>query len=139
MTLIDSRLEFSDAQSVTATAASTNVIDLSQDRNVGPGRVLYVVVHVDVAVGGTSPTYDIDLETDDNSAFSSATVIGSFVQITDTNGTAGAKFYITIPADNEEFLRLNYTVGGTSPTGTFSAYITDQEPYKHDTYADASN
>lgn len=139
MAVIDGLLEFSDAQALTATAVSTNVIDLGSDRDVGPGQTMYVVLTVDVAAGGTSPTFDVDVQTDDNEAFSSATVIASFPQITSTTGVAGAQFYLTIPQENERYLRLNYTAGGTSPTITVSARVTDQHPYTWKAYPDAVN
>ena len=44
--LIDSRLEFSDAQAVTTTADSTNVIDLEVERQIGKGQPLFLVVLV---------------------------------------------------------------------------------------------
>jgi hypothetical protein len=138
---IDSSLEFSDAQAIIADAASTDHVNLGSDRNVGPGAPLYVVVQVDVAVAGTSPTYDITLQTDDNSAFSSATTIASFTQITDVNGVAGARFWIAVPSENEQFLRLFYTDGGTGPTGTFSAWLTNEQPESTlgNMYPDATN
>lgn len=130
--IFDSRLEFSDAQALSGAGASpsTNVIDISQVRNIGKGRTMYVVVAVEVAVAGTSPTIDVTLETDDNDAFASAAVVANVgPQITDVNGVAGAKFVQAIPYSGyERYLRLNYTLGGTTPTGTVNAFLTDQEP-----------
>ena len=125
---IDSRLEFSDAQALTATAASTNVVDLSSDRDIGPGRSMWVVISLDVAAddADANETYVADLETDSTSAFSSATTIAS---VTIARGTAaGTKFVIGMPFANEQWLRLNYTLGGTTPTVTLSAWLTDQDP-----------
>lgn len=136
---IDSRLEFSDAQALTTTAASTNSIDLSSDRDVGPGRPMWVVISVDVAADDTTgdETYVVDLQTDDNSAFSSAT---SIAQITIARGTvAGTKFVIGWPYANEQHVRLNYTLGGTTPTVTLSAWVTDQEPESWAAQPDAVN
>ncbi|WP_406568642.1 Bbp16 family capsid cement protein, partial [Burkholderia cenocepacia] len=45
---IDSLLEFSRAQALSASGASTNIIDLGSDRDIGPGRPLWVVVAVAV-------------------------------------------------------------------------------------------
>lgn len=153
--LVDSRLEFSDAQDVTSTAVSTNVIDLFAVggdqgfapgtatptlRNIGPGRPLWVVLTVDTAItAGTTPTVDVDLQTDADEAFSDPTVIASFRQLDDTNGVAGARFVLGFPYSNERFLRLNYTAGGTVATGAVSAWLTDQEPFDHSTYQDAVN
>ena len=138
---IDSRLEFSDAQAVTTTAPSTNVVDTVVPRNIGKGETLYVVVSVDVAVGGTTPTFDITLETDDNVGFASAATVGTIgPQITDVNGTLGAKFVQAIPYSGyEQYIRLQYTSGGTTPTGTFSAWLTNQEPESWESTPDAVN
>jgi len=124
--IIDSRLEFSDAQALTATAVSTNIIDLSSDRDVGVGEPLWLVISCDVALAGTSPTLDIDLQTDSAAGMSSPTVIMSSVQ--KTAMAAGDKIVLAVPNANEQFLRVNYTIGGTTPTVTLSAWLTDQEP-----------
>ena len=54
--ILDKELEFSAAQSVTATAASTNVIDLGSARDVGAGEVLELVVAAKTALTGTLAT-----------------------------------------------------------------------------------
>jgi hypothetical protein len=41
---------------------------------------------------------------------------------------AGDKIVLAVPYENEQYLRLNYTMGGTSPTVTLTAWMTDQEP-----------
>lgn len=138
---VDSYLEFSDAQALTATAASTNVVDLSVARDIAKGQTLWAVLTVDVAVAGTSPTIDVTVETDDNAAFSSAATVGTvFPQITNVNGTAGAKFVQALPQGAyERFIRFQYTLGGTTPTGTVSLHVTDQEPESWQAYPDATN
>jgi hypothetical protein len=128
MAWVDKRLEFSDAQAVTADAVSTNVVDLSSDRDIGVGSPLWVIICVDVATDGTTgdETYEVELQTDDNSSFSSATEIG---MVTIPRGTAaGSIFSIGFPVRNERYLRLNYDVGGTTPTGTFSAWLSKDPP-----------
>lgn len=132
---IDSRLEFSDAQALTATAASTNVIDLSSDRDIGSGQPLWLVVQFDVALAGTTPTFQAALQTDDNAAFSSATTLISGEQL--SSAAAGTRQVLAIPFANEQFLRVNYTLGGTTPTATVSAWLTSEEPVKHAAYPDA--
>ena len=137
--MIDSLLEFSDAQALTATAVSTNVVDLTSDRDVGPGRTVWVVLTIDVAPDSASAdeTYTVDLETDDNESFTSATQLWQYTII--RTAAQGAPFALAVPMDNERFLRLNYTLGGTTPTITVSAHLTDQEPFEHLTYPDAVN
>lgn len=137
--IIDSLLEFSDAQPVTTTADSTNVVDLGNDRNVGPGEPLYLVVNVDVALddGESNETYVVELETDDNAAMSSSTIIGT---LTFNRGdAAGTKQYLEVGAENEQYLQVVYTTGGTTPSGTFSAWLTPFKPVSWASFADAAN
>ncbi|MDN7454837.1 Bbp16 family capsid cement protein [Burkholderia cenocepacia] len=131
---IDSLLEFSRAQALSASGASTNIIDLGSDRDIGPGRPLWVVVAVAVAAVGTG-TYQIDLETDDNAGFSSPTKIAS-VSPSAAALTAGQRLVIGMPFANERYLRLNYTLGGTSPGVTLNAFLTDQDPSSWQAYPD---
>ena len=134
---IDKELEFSDGQSVTTTAISTNVADIGVDADVGVGRPLWAVIQVDVALDDTTgdETYVVTLETDSVAALSSATVLGTK---TFTRGdAAGTMAVIAVPDANEQFIGIRYTVGGTTPTGTWSAWLTDQEPTKWQSYADA--
>ncbi len=127
--LIDSRLEFSNAQALTASAASTNVVDLGQDRDIGPGRPLWVVITVDVAADSTTgdETYAIALETDDNAGFSSATTLLSRT-IAAADLFLGSQHVIPVTLTNERYLRLAYSLGGTTPSLTVNAWLTDQEP-----------
>jgi hypothetical protein len=135
--IMDALLEFSDAQALTATAVSTNVIDLSADRDIGTGRALYWVISVDVALDGTTgdETYVATLQTDDNAAFSSGTTIAT---ITMTRGAAsGTRYWAGIPSANERYLRVTYTLGGTTPTATVSSFLLDRDPSAWSSQADA--
>ncbi|MBF0589019.1 MAG: hypothetical protein HQL53_07830 [Magnetococcales bacterium] len=135
---IDKNLELADGQALTASAASTNVIDLGSDRDIGAGTPMYVVLQVDTAADGTTTdeTYQFDIQTDDNVSFSSA---GSLFSRTISYGdlTAGAQFVFPMPHDNERYLRLYSTLGGTTPSVTISAWLTDQAPQKWQAYPDA--
>lgn len=123
MGYVDAQQLFSDAQALTATAVSTNIIDLSQDRNIGIGTPMAVVITVDVAMAGTSPTFAATLQADDNSGFSSPATVGTTP--TQSALAAGAQLVLPIGADvlTERFLRLNYTMGGTTPTVTVTSYL----------------
>lgn len=125
---IDALHLFSDSQALTATAASTNVVDLGGDNNVGIGEPMAVVIAVEVAADDTTgdETYSVALQTDDNSSFSSATELGTATIVRGT--AAGVKFVVGVPADEraERYLRLNYTLGGTTPTVTVSAFLIPQ-------------
>jgi hypothetical protein len=123
--LLDAQLQFSAAQALTATAVSTNVIDLGAVRQIGVGEPLSILVCVIVAADFTTAneTYQIDIQTDDNSAFSSATTLSSTI-LTAAQLTLGAVRAIAVPRYNmERYLRLNYTLGGTTPTVTLSTWL----------------
>lgn len=134
----DSRLAFSAAQALTATAVSTNVIDLSQAlRNVGPGKPVWVIVTIDVAADDASAneTYVAELQTDTVEGFASPTQLAT---VTIPRGSAaGAVFVMQVPQTNERYLRCNYTLGGTTPSVTLSAHLSDQIPYAHVAYPDS--
>lgn len=124
--IIDAQLLFSDAQALTGTAVSTNIIDLGSDRNIGIGEPLAVVIVVDVALDRTTAdeTYAVTIQADDNSGFSSAaTVSGPTSLLTYAVGT---RFVIALGPDTltERYIRLNYTLGGTTPLGTITAFLT---------------
>jgi len=135
----DAQNLFSDAQALTATAVSTNVIDLGVDRNVGQGEPLAVVLVTDVAADftTTNETYQIDIETDDNASFSSAVVISRRIPLAALLAAA-SKLVMPIPHDNERYIRLNYTLGGTTPTWTVTAFVVPMSMIQADEkYADA--
>lgn len=126
--ILDSQLLFSDAQALTATAVSTNVIDLGADRDIGVGEPMAVVVSVDVAADFTTAdeTYQIDVQT--GSTVTPTTVIARRIPVvTATPATnvlaTGKKIVIPLPHDNERYLRLNYTLGGTTPTLTVTSWL----------------
>lgn len=120
--IIDSQLQYSAAQALTATAASTNVVDHSADRDIGIGEPLAVVFTVDVLLAGTSPTFQASLQV-------SPTNFGSPVSIVSTQVysalAAGARFVLVVPPDStfDRYSRINYTLGGTTPTVSVTANL----------------
>ena len=126
MAYVDAQLLLSDAQALTATAASTNTVDLSASTTfLGTGEPMVLVVTVDVAAGGTTPTLAVAVQSDDNTAFSSAATVATSPTIAGATLTAGYQFTVAIPTGvaTERYLRAYYTLGGTSPTMTLSASI----------------
>lgn len=134
MAIIDRQNMFSDAQALSGagTTASTDTIDLqplysgvggsNTSRDLGVGENVYVQVSVS-GVSGTSPTLVVAIQSDDNSGFSSATVL--FTSAAIALPAAGGQVLITsLPFGNyEKFLRLSYTLGGTSPVATVKAAL----------------
>lgn len=138
--ILDSQLLFSDAQAVTADAASTNQIDLGIERNLFDGEPMAVVLQIDVAADGTTTdeTYEFQIETDGDSAFGSPTdlVVHS---IGYASLTAGSTHVLPIPigVSVERYLRLYYNVGGTSPSVTVTAFLQPLNMVqKYKSYAD---
>ncbi|HFZ1602016.1 TPA: Bbp16 family capsid cement protein [Klebsiella pneumoniae] len=122
--LLDQQALFSAAQAITATAASTNVIDTGSNKDVGKyGDIPLLIQVVEGFNNLTSLT--VAVQTDDNSAFSSAADVLSMT-IPLASLVLGYKSpVITLPMKMERYIRLNYTVTGTAPTtGKVTAGIT---------------
>lgn len=122
--LLDQQALFSAAQAITATAASTNVIDAGSNKDVGKYGDIPLLIQV-VESFNTLTSLTVTVQTDDNSAFSSATDVLSLT-IPLASLVQGYKSpVITLPMKIERYIRLNYTVTGTAPTaGKVTAGIT---------------
>jgi len=124
--LMDRQNLFSSAQAVTASAASTDIIDLGSSRDVGAGESLEVIVVVDTTfTAGGSATLDVALQTDTSSGFGSAVTLlstGATAVATLAAGVALARF--KVPRGTLRYLRLYYTVAtGPMTAGTITAGI----------------
>lgn len=133
---------YSNAQAVTATAVSEDVIDHRAIRNLGVGeKPLYVVVQVTTAMtdAGSDSTITVTIETDDSDTFGSATVsqtLGTFAALS----AVGTRLTVAVAhgALNERYSRLRYTTAnGNLTTGSFSAVLT-ADPQAWTAYADAT-
>lgn len=78
------------------------------------GQTIYAALHV-VNAGGTTPTLDVTVESDDAEAMSSATTRITFDQATDL----GSQFKTLAGPVTDDWWRVSYTVGGTSPDFDF--------------------
>lgn len=133
--ILDADLQFSDAQVVTSTAASSNLIDMGAIRDVAVGQPLYVLISVETALTNTG-TVTITVESDDNASFSSATTQQT-IGVLQTSAVGTKLIAPLYPADNSErYMRLKYTVSGTVDTGKVDAFLSNA--YEHvPHYADA--
>ena len=136
---LDSQLQFSDTQTVTATAVATNVLDLSVDRSIGNGEpmaVLFIIESAAVQSGGDEDyTFDVEYASDaaqttgrqriGQRIFESGTPTAP-AQNADLLVT-GFVFLIPIPptklSESEQFLGIRYVTAGTSPTITCDAFL----------------
>jgi hypothetical protein len=145
--IIDDRLEVSDSQAVTATAVSTDIIDLGPVtnntlRDVGNGRQLFLVIQCDTttaAVGAATVTFSLESDSTTDLA-TSPTVHATSAAIGKATLVAGYQLVIPVPAglkNFERYMGVRYTVAtGPLTAGAFSAFITDA-PQIAPTYADA--
>ena len=135
--IIDSQNLFSDAQALTASAASTNLIDLGAENEQGIGEPMAVVMTVDVAADFTTgdETYVFNVEVDALAAFGSA-VTAISKTILAAALTAGSQHIIPIPPDEsmERFVRIGYVLAGTTPTLTITAMLMPMSMVQNDKY-----
>lgn len=127
--IFDRTLLLSDGQAITATAASTNVVDLGATgtvlgasapivREIGYGNDAELSVTVTQSFNNLT-SLTISVQVDDNAAFSSPTTVFTSPAYTLAQMATGAKYLLpdSLPAGtNERYVRLMYTVAGTAPT-----------------------
>lgn len=129
--IFDRTLLFSDGQAITATAASTNLVDLGATgtvvgasapiiRDIGHGTDAELSVNVTQSFNNLT-SLTISIQTDDNAAFSSATTVFTSPAYPLAQLVTGAQAKYLLPdvlpvGVNERYVRLMYTVAGTAPT-----------------------
>lgn len=125
--MIDNELNLSNAQSITASAASTNYIDqkAAGDSVENP----YVLVRV-ITAFATLTSLNVAIQTDDNSSFSSPKTLARSAEVPRASLTANAVIMkMRLPTGLERYIRLYYTVTGSDATaGKVSADILDSVP-----------
>lgn len=138
---VDSQLLFSDAQAVTAAAASTNSIDLGAVRDIGTGESLYVVCSVDVAMtdGSSDSTLVVSLEGDSTTTFTpdGTDTLFTFPALSAAGTVKYARLDPGMAALAFRYIQLRYTpANGSLTTGSFTSFITSNID-KYTSYADA--
>lgn len=133
----DALLSLSVAQAVTATAVSTNTIDLSQNRDIGMGEDLYAVFTVGTTVTADgAATVNFQVITSASADLSSPTVISQTDAIGKAELTAGRKpiaicinsAVLNAQPIGQRYLGVRYVVAtGPLTAGTFSATITNSD------------
>jgi hypothetical protein len=127
--IIDKFLQVSNAQAVTTSAASTDVIDAGATKNASIGRDLgsdadlYMVFTVGEAVtasGAATVTFALQ-DSADNSSFADVIVSAAIGKAT---LVAGAQVVLALPPGMRRYIRANYTVAtGPLTAGKFSAQV----------------
>lgn len=122
----DKFLMMSDAQAVTATADSTNVLDLTKDGN-ALGKQLWWILRVNTAFGTSSDTLAASLQTATTSSF--AALPGCALAATATSSllTAGAVLVKQpLPYGLKTKLKTVYTASATLSSGKVDSFITTE-------------
>lgn len=126
--ILDQTVLLSDDQAITATAASTDYLDLGATgtpklrnataliRNISKGEPIPFLVQITEAFN-TLTSLTVAIQTDDNTSFSSPTTVYS-ESIALASLTLGARIGIDVLPKNvkERYMRMYYTVVGTAPT-----------------------
>ena len=143
--ILDSLLEMADAQAVTATAISSNVIDLgpvadNATRDIGTGEDTYLVISVDTTfTAGGAATLTAALVSDStvNLATSPTTHATPLNAVAVASLVAGTQYALKLPPGSyEQYLGIQWTVGtGPMTAGKINAFLTkDAQLYR--AYAD---
>lgn len=143
---IDALLLLSDAQALTATAFSTNTIDLSSvtpKRDIAVGEEMAIVLTVDVAADFTTgdETYTFQFVQSANANLSSPDILAQWAILASAL-TAGASFVLNLPEGRitKQYIGMQYTLAGTTPTVTVTCALQPASMAslaKPQTYADA--
>ncbi len=127
--ILDNTLVLSDAQAITGTAASTNIIDIGAAgtswgassavrRDIGIGTEIPVALAVTQSFNNLT-SLAVSLQVDDDAAFGSPTTVAIGPNVALAGLAAGQ--LLTFPAElpvgtNKRYIRLLYTVTGAAPT-----------------------
>lgn len=126
--ITDKLLRVSNKQAITATANSSDVIDLQNARDIGEGKELFMNFCINQTfAGGTS--LQAQVVTSDSATLSNPKVIGSTGEIAVAKLVAGANFPIAINPmvgdTGAQYIGVIYTVTGTMTAGQVTADVVE--------------
>lgn len=127
--ITDNLLLLSDAQAVTASAASTNTVDLGTARDIGEGEELYVHFKVDTTfTAAGAATMTMNIITSASADLSTPTILASTAAIAVATLVAGYRTAIEIPPQikslGQRYIGVSYTIAtGPMTAGAISARI----------------
>jgi len=133
--IFDQTLLFSDAQAITATAASTNIVDTlatgtvygaasALSKDIGKGNRIPINIQV-VEAFNTLTSLTVAIQTAAAEGFGSPkTVVSQTIPLADLVAGKVSTLHFVPAGTDERFVRVHYTVTGTAPTtGKVSAGI----------------
>lgn len=125
--LLDTETLFSDAQAITASTASTNIVKMAgTSKNmteVSFGKPIPLLIQVvENFEGCTSVKAAVETSADEN--FSNPKILAVSDDVPVAELAAGYKFPINyVPKGNLGYMRINYTVVGTATAGKITAGV----------------
>jgi hypothetical protein len=128
MAYVDKQLTFSDQQAVTATAVSSNALDVTSTaplRDIGVGEPMFIDFSCQVsaaAAGAATVTFEV-IQADDAALTSNVTSLASSGAIGKAALTAGSRIWsVALPRTSQRYIGVRYTVAtGPLTAGTFTA------------------
>lgn len=122
----------SNAQAFTATAVSTDSIDLSltnPQRRIGTGEALGFGMAVIVGLAGTTPTFSFDVISATDGALTTSIVVHANYTRLQADLAAGSLHFFPLPPDwpRQRFLGARVNLGGTTPTITVTTWLTARD------------
>ena len=131
----DKKNEFSDAQAFSGvgTFDSTNIINLSQARNLGVGEPMVIRVNIKVAadIGDADETYNFVGVSASDLAFTTPVEFSrrNFSIAQAATLLAGKQVVLALPPELDlvlQYLKLQLELAGTTPAITLSAHLVPQ-------------
>jgi hypothetical protein len=120
--LTDGTLVFSEAQALTVTAVSTNVLDMGVAQpDQGQGVAKWVSAYVDAAFASGTSIAVVLQDSADNSTF--AAILTGPVVATAALVAGAVMAAFALPMKHRRYLRLSYTVVGTFDAGAVNAVL----------------
>lgn len=126
--MFDVTVMFSDEQKITASATSTNIIDLGYNREISFGTPVPLLIIVQEDFNNLT-TLKVSVKTSDTQDMADSVELASSTVALE-NLKKGYVIPLTfMPAGNKGFVQLEYVVSGTAPTtGVLSAGFVDAVP-----------
>lgn len=125
---MDQKLLYAQNETKTSSGPSGSYVDHAHnvlDLGKGAPMCVAIVLTADADAGTGDETYSVKLVTDDGTGFGSTADVSPSVSIPRTS-KKGELFTVPIPpeAKVERYSRLSWTLGGTTPSISYTAWLT---------------